>query len=104
MISKFYKKTVTAIYLPSLNGGGAERVIVTLANAFSERGFIVNLVLTTATGPYLPEVSPSVNVVDLKRSRVLISLPDLVGYLRMRQPVALLSAMSHANLIALLAK
>lgn len=93
-----------AIYLPSLRGGGAERVMVTLANAFAERGFTVDLVLASATGPYLSEVSSAVNLVNLKRSRVVTSLPGLVWYLRWRKPTALLSAMGHANLVALLAK
>lgn len=93
-----------AIYLPSLRGGGAERVMVTLSNTFAERGYTVDLVLASATGPYLSEVSPSVNVVDLKRSRVITSLPVLLRYLLKRKPTVLLSAMGHANLVALLAK
>lgn len=78
--------------------------MVTLANTFAERDFTVDLVLATATGPYLSEVSPAVNVVDLERSRVITSLPGLVRYLRKRKPTALLSAMGHANFVALLAK
>ncbi len=46
-----------AIFLPSLNGGGAERVMVTLANAFAVRGYAVDLVLAKAEGPYLSRVS-----------------------------------------------
>lgn len=94
---------ILAIYLPTVKGGGAERVMVTLANAFAERGYAVDLVLASAIGPYLSEVSPAVNVVDLKRARVITSLPGLVRYLRRRKPTALLSAMGHANLVALLA-
>ncbi len=77
--------------------------MVTLANAFADQGFTVDLVIANATGPYLAEVSPLVNVVDLGKSRVITSLHALVKYLRQRQPAALLSAMGHANLIALLA-
>ena len=79
-------------------------MMVTLANAFAERGYTVDLVLASATGPYLSEVSVAVNVVDLGRSRVITSLPRLVRYLIQRKPTALLSAMGHANLVALLAK
>ena len=92
-----------AIFLPSLRGGGAERVMVTLANAFADRGLTVDLVLANATGPYLAEVSPSVTLVNLGKSRIITSLPGLVKYLRQRQPTAVLSATGHANLIALLA-
>lgn len=93
-----------AIFLPSLNGGGAERVMVTLANAMAVRGFQMNLVLASATGPYLEDVSPAVRIVDLEAVRVIKALLPLVRYLRRERPVAMLSAMSHANVVALLAR
>lgn len=92
-----------AIFLPSLNGGGAERVMVTLANAFSARGYEVDLVLALAEGPYLASVSEGVRVVDLKAARVLKALWPLVRYLRRERPAALLVAMTHANVVAILA-
>jgi len=93
-----------ALFLPSLRGGGAERVMVNLARGFVERGLQVDLVLAKAEGPYLSQVSQSVRVVDLKSKRVLYSLPGLVRYLRREQPKALLSAMDHTNVVALWAK
>ncbi len=93
-----------ALFLPSLRGGGAERVVVNLARGFAERGLQVDLVLANAEGPYLSQVPQSVRVVDLKSKRVLYSLPGLVRYLRMERPKALLSAMDHANVVALWAK
>lgn len=95
---------VLALYLPSLRGGGAERVMVTLANGFADRGLRVDLVLAKAEGPYLPDVSSSVRVVDLGASRVLGSLAGLVRYLRRERPVALLTAMGHANVVAAAAR
>ena len=96
--------TRIAIFVPSLSGGGAERVMVTLANAFAARGFVVDLVLATAKGPYLSDVSPTVRMVDLKAGRVIKALFPLVHYLRRERPVAMLSAMGHANVVALLAR
>ena len=96
--------TRLAIFLPSLNGGGAERVMVTLANAMAARGFRVDLVLAAARGPYLKDVVPAVRVVDLKAGRVIKALLPLAGYLRRERPVAMLSAMGHANVVALLAR
>ena len=46
-------KGLLSIYLPSLSGGGAERAMLTLANAFVARGLPVDLVLAKAEGPYL---------------------------------------------------
>lgn len=93
-----------ALYLPSLRGGGAERVMVTLAQGFAERGFRVDLVLAHAEGPYLGEVPSTVRVVDLGSSGVLASLPRLVRYLREERPEALLSTLDHANLVVLWAR
>lgn len=93
-----------AIYLPSLRGGGAERAMATLANGFADRGLKVDLVLVRAEGPYLSEVSPGVRIVDLQSNRVLTSLPGLVRYLRRERPQAMLSALNHANVIAVVAR
>ncbi|WP_347888163.1 glycosyltransferase [Nitrosomonas europaea] len=93
-----------AIYLPSLRGGGAERAMVTLANGFADRGLKIDLVLAQAEGPYLSEVSPGVRIVDLQSNRVLTSLPGLVRYLRRERPQAMLSALNHANVIAVVAR
>jgi len=90
-----------ALFLPSLRGGGAERVMVNLARGFSEKGLEVDLVLAKAEGPYLSEVPAGVRVIDLHSSRVLASLPGLVRYLRRERPQAILSAMDHANIVAI---
>lgn len=78
--------------------------MVTLANAFAERGYTVDLVLAVAQGPYLQEVDEAVRVVDLQAGRVVRSLFPLIRYFRQERPAALLSAMTHANVIALLAR
>lgn len=93
-----------AVFLPSLAGGGAERVMVTLANGFAACGVSVDLVVVAAKGAYLEDVSPRVRLVELGASRVLFSLPALVRYLHRERPHALLSALNHANIIALWAR
>jgi glycosyltransferase involved in cell wall biosynthesis len=90
-----------ALFLPSLIAGGAQRVMVNLARGLADRGLDVDLVLSTAEGPYLSEVSRSVRLVDLKARRVLASLPKLVRYLRAERPRALLSTLTYANVVAL---
>lgn len=92
-----------ALFLPSLDGGGAERVFVDLANEFSRRDCAVDLVLAAARGPYLPDVSETVRIVDLRASRMLLALPKLVRYLRSERPSVILSALDHANVAAVMA-
>jgi glycosyltransferase involved in cell wall biosynthesis len=90
-----------AFFLPTLVGGGAERVTVNLAQGMSERGLPVDLVVAAAEGAFLNQLPPAVRLVDLHAPRVLRSLFPLTSYLRRERPRALVSAMSHANLIAL---
>jgi glycosyltransferase involved in cell wall biosynthesis len=92
-----------AFYLPSLRGGGAERVIINLAQGITERGLPVDLVLAAAEGAFLDHLPPLVRVVDLRAGRVLRSLGPLIGYLRRERPRALVSSLTHANVIALVA-
>jgi len=66
-----------AVFVPSLRGGGAERVMLDLAHGFAERGITTDLVLPQVEGPYLSEVRSDVRIVNLKARRVLASLPAL---------------------------
>lgn len=93
-----------ALFVPSLRGGGAERVMVDLANSFSRRGFPVDLVVAKAEGPYLAEVAPTVRLVNLQHRQVARCLPALIAYLRRRRPQAVLSTLPNANLGVLWAR
>lgn len=90
-----------AFFLPNLEGGGAERIMVTIANECARRGHSVDLVLGEAVGPYLSSVDSGVNIVDLEAKKILASLFPLCSYLWKRKPRALISALNRANLVAL---
>lgn len=93
-----------ALFLPSLRGGGAERVMINLAQGFVTKGVAVDLVLVRAEGPYLQQLPEGINVVDLNARRVRSCLPGLVRYFHQSSPTAMLSAMDHVNVVAVLAK
>ncbi len=92
------------LFLPSLDGGGVERVFVQLANDFAALGVSVDLALAAAKGPYLREVDPVVRVVDLKSSGVSRSLPGLARHLRTERPDVILSGLDHANVTSVVAR
>jgi glycosyltransferase involved in cell wall biosynthesis len=93
-----------ALFSPSLRAGGAEQVMVTLANGLAERGVRVTLLLARCEGPFLTQVDPAVRVVDLNAKKVSGSIFALARYLRRECPAALLSFQTHANLIAIAAR
>lgn len=90
-----------AILLPSLEGGGAERVMLNLACGFVELGISVDLVLVKPEGPYLAQVPSEVRVVNLGGRRLILSLSTLMNYLQREQPAALLCAEDDVNVVAL---
>ncbi len=93
-----------AFFLPTLAGGGAERVALNLLKGMLERDVLLDLVLADATGPYLDQVPAGVRLIDLGTGRVTKAIPALAKYLKETQPVALLSHMNHANVSAILAR
>lgn len=107
-----------ALFLRNLGGGGAERVMLNLAQGFAKQGLKVDMVLCKAEGTYLAQVPEEVRIVDLNTSQFdkgrtfklstslqsTTSLPKLVLYLRQEEPTALLSATHYPNEIAVLAK
>lgn len=93
-----------AFFLAHLRGGGAERVMVTLANALTQRGVVPTLVLAEAEGNLLTTLREEVPVVDLHAPRMLKALPRLTAYLKRHAPDALISTLSQPNIVAILAK
>lgn len=93
-----------ALFLPTLGGGGAERVTINLARGLLNAGVAVDLLVGDPTGAYGSELPDGVKLVDLKVGRVLAAVPALVRYLRRERPHAYMSAMNHANVISIWAK
>ncbi|ETW95860.1 MAG: glycosyl transferase family 1 [Candidatus Entotheonella factor] len=93
-----------ALFMPSMRGGGAERVMLNLTYGLVERDVRVDLVLAQKDGTYLSRLPESVRVVDLRAKRVLTSIPALRRYLVQERPPTLLAAVAHTNLAALAAR
>ena len=93
-----------ALLLPSLEGGGAERVMLQLARGFRERGLAVDVVVFNPQGAYADDLPRGARLVNLNARRALTSLPALVRYLRRERPTALVVTSTHASLVAVLAK
>src|SRR5437773_1146158 len=92
-----------AIFLPTLEEGGAERVMVNLAGGLVARGFAIDFVLARAKGPYVTQVPAAARVIDFNTARVLGSLRPLARYLDRERPVAVLAVLEHAALVAMAA-
>lgn len=97
------RRTEVAFYLPNLEGGGAERAIVAVANHVAELGVTVDLVLGEAVGAYLAEVSPKVRIVNLSSTGKLRVLLRLIRYIKQHDPSVVMSSMDLPNIQMILA-
>jgi glycosyltransferase involved in cell wall biosynthesis len=91
------------MFVPTLEWGGAEHILLTLAEGFLKQGHAVDLVVVRAAGGLLPSVPAGVRLIELGTRHVISSVPALVRYLRREQPLALLSTLNRANAVAVLA-
>ena len=92
-----------AVLVSSAEAGGAERVAINLANQFAARGEEADLVLVDAVGKLLGEVSPKVNVVDLRAKRARYAIMRFRRYLSSQRPNAVLAISYEMNIVAALA-
>jgi glycosyltransferase involved in cell wall biosynthesis len=84
-----------AVYLPSLDGGGAELVMLRIAVALDAAGRATDLVLARARGPYLGQVPEAIRLVDLAAPSPVVATKTVrfAAYLRRERPRAVLSAL-----------
>lgn len=102
-------KPLVSLFVPNLDGGGAELVVLRLAEGLANLGVKVDLVLARTEGAYLNKIPSNVRIIDLKsRSPVLLfKTLALRRYLQQEKPTILLSALdivSAATWAKILAK
>lgn len=93
-----------AILIPSLAGGGAERVMLTVAGGLASRGWPIDVVVLSLDGERVEEVPAGVRLVELGHRRARWSVPALRSYLRRRRPSCLMTTLNNGNVLALVAR
>ena len=87
--------------MPSFGGGGAERVMVSLANQLISEVDYVDMLVGSNAGPLKKDLDSCVNVICFDQLRMVSCIPGIVRYLRRAKPDALLSTIMHANVVAI---
>lgn len=82
------KKKKIIFVLPSLKGGGAERVAVNVINNLDKKKYEIVLVLFKKEGPYIDCITDSIRIIDLKKRNKY----DLLVY-----PIKLCQIFKHEN-------
>ncbi|RXZ43461.1 glycosyltransferase [Crenobacter cavernae] len=85
--------------IPSLRGGGAERVIVTLVRHLDRSRFKVILaVIDMREAAYRQDIPNDIELIDLNCARVRYAMPKIVRLIWRRRPDVVFSTLGHLNL------
>jgi len=90
--------------LPDLRGGGAQHMVINMANEFSTRGHEITLLIIEDAGPYKHKIKDGVAIEYFNCKRAISAVVPLSNWLRGKKPDVLYSAMSYVNVVAVAAK
>jgi len=86
--------------IPTLAGGGAERVIVTLLCHLDRSKFKLALAIVDMHGAVFgDDVPANVELIDLRCTRVRYALPKIMRLIWQRRPDVVFSTLGHLNLV-----
>ncbi|WKK66833.1 glycosyltransferase [Lutimonas zeaxanthinifaciens] len=97
-MSSMKKKIKIMFLVPSMRGGGSERVISNLLKNLNNSEYELELVLVAKEGKYLSSIPEYVKIVDLKSKKVRNAIPKIVSYVYKNKPDVLMTTLSHLNL------
>ncbi|MEQ8200715.1 MAG: glycosyltransferase [Syntrophomonadaceae bacterium] len=83
--------------IPNLSGGGAERVILSLAKNLPPDQFHISLAMVDKVGPYESEIPENIPTFDLHCQRVRYAFPRLLKLIRQQKPDVVFSTLGHLN-------
>ena len=86
--------------IPSMNGGGAEKVTMLVANELYERGWHITLLVSKFEGPYLYRLNKGINIKVLGNRNISKNIWEISQYLRKSRPSIFYSSMMYVNVIA----
>lgn len=91
-------RQVVLFFIPSFEGGGAEKVMITVANEMADRGQSVVICVGNGEGPYRKLIAANITLVDCESPRLRSSFKPLVRCLKTYQPDVIYSTIIEANI------
>lgn len=93
-----------AIMLPSLTGGGAERVALFLVEVLAAAGYAVDLVVAVNSGSLADHPVARRHLVDLRAFNEMLCAPHIAHYCRRARPDLLIAFVHSSKIMAGLAR
>lgn len=86
------------ILTPSLQCGGSEKFVSLVSNHINNNKFSVCLLVVNNARPFYEIRNPAIAITDLKKERVLFSLPAIKKVVKIFKPDIIFSTANHLNL------
>ena len=90
------------IYLPNLNGGGAEKVYINLANQWIIQGINVTFILNKKTGPYLTIINKKIKIINLNINKIRNSFFMIPKIIKKENPEIFIAPMWPITSLAII--
>jgi len=105
IIYKSNKKKDILFVLPSLSGGGAERVTTNIINFIKKNNFNINILLINNIGPFKDLIfDNNINIINLNKKHARTSYFKLVKIINTIKPDIVFSTLQHVNILLLIFK
>lgn len=92
------KKKVLFI-VPSMRGGGAERIMSILLNFLDRNKFEPILVLLKKEGPYLQDLPKDIKIIDLQVTQARYAIIKIIKTIKQIKPDIVFSTLSYLNIL-----
>lgn len=90
--------------VPSMRGGGAERVMLTLLKHLPREHFDLSLALVENEGPYLKDIPSDISVYALNMKRVRYAIAKIIKLVNEQCPDVVFSTLGYLNLSLLMVR
>lgn len=92
------KKKILFI-VPSMRGGGAERIMSVILNFLDKKKFEPILVLLKKEGPYLEDLPNDIQVIDLNVTHARYSIMKIIRIIKKIKPDTVFSTLGYLNIL-----
>jgi|APSaa5957512535_1039671.scaffolds.fasta_scaffold03789_2 glycosyltransferase involved in cell wall biosynthesis len=92
------------LVLPSLYGGGAEKMMSNLANHFAEKKLSVDLIIFGKRTHFDNYINKDVNLIFFNKQRAIYGVLPLISYFREEKPSSVLVTMPYMSIVTIAAK
>ena len=93
-----------AILLPDLRPGGAQTVMVRVANGLVARGHAIILIVLDGAGELKENLDPRIDFVELTCRRARFAWPQILRALRRKSPSTVIATSTRLNILLILVK